>query len=129
MQPLAGRRVLLVEDEMIIALDMVAILESFGAEVIGPAGSVAQALTLIEETNVDCAVLDINLNGETVYPVAHVLERRGVRFVFMTGYEKIDRNFCKHPVLQKPVDFQELKQAILCTCGNPAELLGATVAA
>ena len=86
MHALSGRRVLLVEDEAIIALDLAALLTDLGAVVVGPAHSVADALELLNEGKIDCAVLDINLNGEPVYPVARALETRRIPFVFVTSY-------------------------------------------
>jgi CheY-like chemotaxis protein len=123
MHPLSGRRVLLVEDEAIIALDLAALLTDLGAVVVGSAHSVANALELLNEGKIDCAVLDINLNGEPVYPVARALETRRIPFVFVTAYygEKVDSQFQHCPVVQKPVDFQELVHAILHTCGHREE--------
>ena len=123
MHPLSGRRVLLVEDEAVIALDLASLLTDLGAEVIGPAHSVAKALELLNEGKVDCAVLDINLDGDPVYPVARALEMRRIPLVFVTAYygEKVDPQFQDCPVLQKPVDFQELVHAILHTCGHREE--------
>jgi len=123
MHALSGRRVLLVEDEAIIALDLAALLTDLGAVVVGPAHSVVDALKLLNEGKIDCAVLDINLNGEPVYPVARALETRRIPFVFVTAYygEKVDAQFQDCTVLQKPVDFQELVHAILHTCGHREE--------
>jgi len=79
---LEGRRFLVVEDEYLIAVDLVATLESLGVEVAGPAASVQEALQLLERgDHLDGAVLDINLRNERVYPVADVLRSRGVPFV------------------------------------------------
>jgi CheY-like chemotaxis protein len=86
MHPLSGRRVLLVEDEAIIALDLAALLTDLGAVVVGPAHSVANALELLHEGKIDCAVLDVNLDGEPVYPVARALETRRIPFVFVTAH-------------------------------------------
>jgi len=123
MHPLSGRRVLLVEDEAIIALDLAALLTDLGALVVGPAHSVADALELLNKGKIDCAALDVNLDGEAVYPVARALETRHIPFVFVTAYhgEKVDSQFRNCPVLQKPVDFQELVHAILHTCGHREE--------
>lgn len=86
---LAGWRILVVEDEYLIAMDLADRLGDLGAEVIGPAGSVAQALEIVESgaCRIDGAVLDVNLRDERVYPVADALTARGVRFVFASGYD------------------------------------------
>ena len=88
-QGLAGRKVLLVEDDYFLADKMARTLEQGGAAVIGPAASVRRALELVEQSApLDGAVLDIDLRGEKVYPVAAVLSERGVPFVFATNYSE-----------------------------------------
>jgi CheY-like chemotaxis protein len=85
---LTGRSVLLVEDDFFIAEEMASQLEAGGAEVIGPVASVDAAIELIERTKkIDGAVVDVNLRGVMAWPVADALLRRGVRFVFATGYD------------------------------------------
>ena len=84
-----GRRILLVEDDYFIADAMLGALEDAGATVLGPVSSVKEALALLDgEPEVDSAILDINLNGEMVYPVADALTARGVPFIFATGYDE-----------------------------------------
>lgn len=84
----AGRRVLIVEDEYFIAQDLARAFRGCGAEIIGPASNVDDALDLIEEAGtLHAAVLDMNLQGEMVYSVADALLARGVPFVFTTGYD------------------------------------------
>jgi CheY-like chemotaxis protein len=86
---LAHRRVLLVEDEYFIAVELHSALESRGAEVVGPAATVKDALALVAGAGpLDGAVLDINLRGEMAYPVADALLTRGIPFVFTTGYDE-----------------------------------------
>lgn len=101
-------RVLVVEDEYVIALDLASSLLELGVEVIGPAPSVEQALAVIREhaDELDAAVLDINLGSETVYPVAEVLRERGVPFVFATGDDRwsIPDAYGDVPRCYKPVD-------------------------
>ena len=81
-------RILVVEDEYLIAYDMQQGLQEAGAIVLGPVPSVEEALELLRgEPDVDGAVLDINLAGEKVFPVADALAARGIRFVFATGYD------------------------------------------
>jgi CheY-like chemotaxis protein len=85
-EPLLGKRVLIVEDEALVALELEMAFADAGAEVIGPALSLAQALALAGAEDIDYAVLDVDLAGEAVYPVAELLQRRGVRFLFHTGH-------------------------------------------
>jgi len=108
--PLSGRRVLVVEDEMIVAWLLEDMLADFGCVVVGPAARVEQALAVIDAEAIDAAVLDLNLNGQKSYPVADALAARGVPFVFSTGYDKgrlLDGYRC-FPVLQKPYHRAEL---------------------
>jgi CheY-like chemotaxis protein len=85
---LAGRRILLVEDEYFIAEEMLRAFEDSGAEIIGPAPTVEDALRLLAATAMlDGAVIDINLRGEMGYPVADAFMARGVPFLFTTGYD------------------------------------------
>jgi CheY-like chemotaxis protein len=84
----ATNRVLVVEDEYFLADDMARALRKIGVEVVGPVGTRAQALDLlISGEQLAGAVLDINLRGENVFPVADALRARGLPFVFATGYE------------------------------------------
>ncbi|MBC7985691.1 MAG: response regulator [Sphingomonadaceae bacterium] len=86
MTALEGKRILVVEDEPLIAMMVEDMLHDFGAIVIGPAASVAEALALIEEAVLDAALLDVNLRGERSDAVADALEARGVPFALATGY-------------------------------------------
>ena len=105
---LARKRLLLVEDEYLVAADLAYALERAGAEVVGPAGSVADALELVrdEGDRLDGAVLDVNLGGERVFPVADALAERGVPFIFATGYDAsiIPSTHADAPRHEKPVD-------------------------
>lgn len=86
---LSGWRILVVEDEYLIAMDVADRLTDLGAEVIGPAASVAEALAIVaaQGNRIDGAVLDVNLRNERVYPVADALMALGVRFIFASGYD------------------------------------------
>lgn len=85
---LGGRRVLVVEDEYLLASYLAETLEDNGAQVIGPVGSVRDALSLVESSDdLAAAVLDVNLGGEQVYPVADRLLDRRVPFLFTSGYD------------------------------------------
>ena len=88
MNQLQGRRILIVEDEYFVADDLATDLRRHGAEVIGPVGTVADALALVQSTpDLDGAVLDINLHGVMSYPVAALLTAAGTPFLFATGYD------------------------------------------
>jgi CheY-like chemotaxis protein len=101
---LAGRRILVVEDEMLVAMMVEDLLTELGCEVVGPAASVAEALRLAAQGRIDGAVLDVNLGSERVYPVADELKREQVPFVFVTGYgpSGLDTGHHGHPTIQKP---------------------------
>ena len=106
---LTGKRVLLVEDDYFIAIDLKAWFEEGGAEVLGPVPSVEEALALIAGTDaIDAAVLDINLQDELVYPVADALHARGVPFLFATGYDPavVPPPHGAVALCQKPIDPQ-----------------------
>ncbi|WP_375465598.1 response regulator [uncultured Methylobacterium sp.] len=117
-KPLAERRVLLVEDDYFIVSDMARSFEADGAEVVGPAASVADALALLAGTpHLDAAVLDINLRGEMVFPVAEALEARGVPFVFATGYDRVavPPRYAAVAHYEKPVEPAAIARALLGT--------------
>jgi CheY-like chemotaxis protein len=101
-----GRRVLVVEDEMMVAWLLEDMLADFGCAVVGPAAGVNQALAMLDAEAFDAAVLDVNLKGQKSYPVADALAARGVPFVFSTGYNKdiLPNSYQSFPVLQKPFD-------------------------
>jgi CheY-like chemotaxis protein len=105
-EALNGRCLLIVEDEYLIATDLARALQERGARVIGPAGSIEGALSMLSaHQQIDGAVLDINLRGERIYPVADALRARGVPFVFVTGYDSwgIPDAYASVPRLEKPV--------------------------
>jgi DNA-binding response OmpR family regulator len=115
---LSGKRILVVEDEGLVALLVQDGLADAGAEVIGPVGSVADALQLVKQAiddgGISGAVLDLNLGGEPVFPVADALVRLGVPFLFETGYGD-DCDTGGHtaaPVLHKPYGTQRLVGAV-----------------
>jgi diguanylate cyclase len=115
MGALVGRRILLVEDMWLAALELEKLLRRAGIEPVGPAARLQEALALAERERLDGAVLDINLDGEMVLPVAEVLRRRSVPFVFLTGYgdgAALPREFRSERRLIKPVQLEELKVAL-----------------
>jgi CheY-like chemotaxis protein len=110
-----GRRVLLVEDEALVAMMIQDCLTEWGHSVIGPIGRASDALQAVKECDYDAAILDINLGDGMAYPVAEILSARGVPFVFVTGYEAdtVDDRFSNIPVLQKPIERQMLQRLFL----------------
>lgn len=112
---LQGLRVLVVEDEAAISLLLEDMLLDFGCEVIGPAARLAAALDAVERETVDLAILDVNVAGEPIYPVAETLARKGVPFVFSTGYGSagIRDLYRDRPVLQKPFAQHDLRQKLV----------------
>ena len=114
-QGLKGLRLLIVEDEYTIAFDLADTLGAAGAITLGLTSSLAEALALVEaDQHLDGAVLDINLNGELVYPVADALRARSVPFVFATGYDArvIPAAYAEVPRYEKPVDADQLARGI-----------------
>ena len=110
---LAGKRVLVVEDEPIVAMTVEDMLISLGCEVVGPASHRTPALELAETATLDAAVLDININAGRSYPVADALRRRAIPFLFATGYgEEGIENGAKAPVLQKPYRQDQIETAL-----------------
>lgn len=101
---LAGRRMLVVEDEMLVLMNIEMELEDLGCSAIDAAASVAEALALLGKHGFDAAMLDVNLGGEKSYPVADALTLLGIPFVFSTGYnDHGDRpDLEDRPVLRKP---------------------------
>jgi CheY-like chemotaxis protein len=84
--PLAGLRVLIVEDEMLVSLLVEDTLSDCECIVIGPASTVKEALRIVETERPDAAVMDVNIGGEKAYPVAEALDRQGIPFLFVSGY-------------------------------------------
>jgi len=111
---LTGRRVLVVEDEYFIAQDLRSALEGRGAGVVGPAPDPETAIALIEADQVDIAVLDIHLRGMIDFTVADELKRRGIPFVFATGYEDgtVPARHRGVPLWRKPFETRELADSL-----------------
>jgi CheY-like chemotaxis protein len=101
---LAGLRVLVVEDEMMVSMLIEDMLSDLGCLVVGPASRLDEAIEIAKTAEIDCAVLDVNLGGQPIFPLADILRARGCPFAFATGYgdaglRDADRGT---PVLQKP---------------------------
>jgi len=111
---LKAARILVVEDEMLVAALLEDRLEALGCHVVGPAAGVAEALQLLGAEQVDAAVLDVNLGGEMVFPVADALVERGIPFIFATAYGAAgvaDRH-SRRTVLDKPYQDRALEHAL-----------------
>lgn len=101
---LEGLKVLVVEDEMMVSMLIEDMLSDLGCQVVGPASRLEEAIALANEAELDCAVLDVNLGGQPIFPLADLLREKGAPFAFATGYgdaglREVDRG---SPVLQKP---------------------------
>ena len=107
---LSGLRILVVEDEMMVLMIIEDMLGDLGCESVTDAGTVNQAIALIDSQVFDAAMLDMNLDGTKSHAVADALAVRGVPFVFATGYSADDMRdgYRDRPVLQKPFKFEEL---------------------
>ena len=114
-QPLSGKRVLVVEDNYILAMDVCHWLEAAGAEVVGPAPDAEQARELLAQGDVDGAIVDINLGQGPSYEIAHSLAERGVPFLLTTGYDHsaIPPEHRSAPRLEKPFRGSDLVQALV----------------
>lgn len=114
MVPQTARRILIVEDEFLVALHLEDLLTEMGHRVIAIAARITEALQLAHEAEIDFAVLDINLAGARSFPVADILRQRSIPFVFASGYgtEGLVDGYRHETVLRKPVELPSLKQAI-----------------
>lgn len=111
---LPGQRILVVEDEAMIAMLLEDFLEELGCVVVGPFGSVDHALASLEDQAIDAAIFDVNLRGERSYPIADWLASRDLPFLFITGYGQsgLDPGYRDRQVLQKPFTSDSLRQAL-----------------
>jgi len=107
-------KVLIVEDESLVALQIENMLEEIGCQVVASVPRLVKALSLASSLDIDLAVLDINLAGEVVYPLALRLADRGIPFVFSTGYSTatLPPELRDRPLVKKPVTLGSLKKAV-----------------
>jgi CheY-like chemotaxis protein len=110
----AGKRVFVVEDELMIRMLLQDMLADLGHTLAGEAGRIEDALALARAGEFDVAILDVNLNGQPISPVVDVLIARGVPFVFATGYGQrgVPEPYRGNPTLQKPFQLDALAQAL-----------------
>jgi CheY-like chemotaxis protein len=108
MATLAGRRVLVVEDEPIVAMALEDMLDTLGCVVVGPAARLAEGVALAERETLDAAVLDINLGGDSSVAIADVLRLRDVPFAFASGYGAVPEGYDEAPLIEKPYRLDDL---------------------
>lgn len=111
---LIAKRVLIVEDEVLLAMHLEDLLTALGHEVVGHAARIDMAMKLARESDIDFAILDINVAGSTSFPVAEILGQRGIPFAFATGYgaEGLRDGYRDCPVLRKPYSQEDLERTI-----------------
>lgn len=116
---LQGLKVLVVEDETIVAMLLEQMLEELGCEVVGVAGQVGPATELARTAEMDVAILDMNLGGQSVDPVAEALAARAAPFVFASGYgeDGLTARWRGRPVLTKPFRLEQLRQSLAAAVG------------
>ena len=107
----AGKRVLVVEDELMIRMLLDGMLTDLGHTVAAEAGRIDEALTMAKQADFDVAILDVNLNGQPITPVVEILVQRGLPFVFATGYGQrgVPDAYRNHVTLQKPFQSEALR--------------------
>jgi two-component SAPR family response regulator len=115
---LAGCRILVVEDEMLIALMIEEAVLGLGCTVVGPAGKLSTALALMADQTFDAAILDVTIRGEKIYPVAEELIKRDIPFVFASGYGDwaLPETMRDRPRLMKPFTIAALEDQIRALC-------------
>lgn len=117
---LAGLRILIVEDDMIIAMFIEEVLRDLGCIVVGPAGKLDRALQLADEETVDAAILDVTIRGGQVFTVAERLRARGIPFMFASGYGDwaLPASLQDQTRLTKPFTIKELLAKMQTLCGG-----------
>lgn len=126
-----GNRILVVEDEALVAMAIRESLDTLGYAVVGPCGNITEAVIALRHNRVDAAVLDINLGGDLVYPLADILVAENIPFVFVTGYghEELESRFSAIPILQKPIEPHALRTVLMRGARRPGHTQAAPLAA
>lgn len=121
MSEFSGIKVLIVEDEGFVALLIEDMLQDLGCEIVASVAGLKEACGIAETALIDLAVLDINLGGERSYPVARILNERGVPFMFSTGYGAagLPDEFSGRPVLAKPFSAKAFEEMLAVALGVP----------
>ncbi len=126
---MSARRILIVEDETMIAMMIEDFLTDLGWDVVGMVGTPDRAMATAREADFDAALLDVNLNGQDTFGVADVLSERQIPFVFATGYgqDGVADRFQDVPTLTKPFQRDDLDRALreaMASAGSPSESAG-----
>ncbi|HZK99315.1 MAG TPA: response regulator [Caulobacteraceae bacterium] len=118
MNDFANRRILVVEDEIMIAMMIEGMLTDLGCEIVGPASKLEAAIALATEEALDAALLDVTIRGGQVFPVAEILRRRSIPFILASGYGDwaLPEAFQGSPRLQKPFTAAALEEALGAIC-------------
>lgn len=122
---LKGKRILIIEDEPLVSMDMESSLTAAGCKVIGPAGTLENAKLLVEDSNYDAALVDANLAGHPVDELATVLTQKNCPFAFVTGYgrDALPRGFREAIVLGKPFSQDQLLSIVEVLLYQPADVV------
>ena len=120
---LRGKRILVVEDEVLIAVMVEDMLNDLGTTVIGPASTIPEAMALAEAGDIDAAILDVNVRGVRIDPVAEVLRARSIPVLFATGYGEVKLNGQQPIVIDKPYSREKLLHGLAQIFGlsSPAD--------
>jgi len=112
--PLPGGSVFLVEDEVMIRMMVADMLEELGYSIAAEAGEISEAIRLVQSTEFDFAILDVNVNGKVISPVADLIKARNRPFIFATGYGSsgLPEEYRDRPALQKPFQIETLARMI-----------------
>ncbi|HUD88891.1 MAG TPA: response regulator [Xanthobacteraceae bacterium] len=117
-----GKRILVVEDELMIRMLLDGMLSDLGYTMAAEAGAIGEAIALAKQGDFDAAILDVNLNGEPITPVVEILIARGLPFVFATGYGQrgVPEAYRSNPTLQKLFQIEALAQALTAIAAKRA---------
>ena len=118
-KPLAGSKILVVEDDAVVAFDIISSLKDAGAQVVGPARTVSEAVELAKAENLNCGVLDVWLREGPVFPAASVLKEKGAGIIFHTGqseFEELKQDWPQAQIVIKPARPELLMQALVTAC-------------
>lgn len=120
---LTGKRILVVEDEALISVMVSDMLSELGMLVVGPAATISAAINLAETETIDAAILDVNVRGERIDPVAEILFKREVPVLFATGYGEVKLSSGRTaPVIDKPYTQEKLMRGLAATLGGPPQI-------